>query len=108
MFAELQIKDAGSKAPVAIWGHPGTAPFANTGKGPVLAFTTMGGLVYAVTSSGFYRIDSKGVATYLGATSVSVNGCSIDNNGKVICWVDGISGYYWSAAAGVVQITHIN
>jgi len=108
MFCEQSIQDAKSKSPVAVWMHPGTAPFANLGSDPVMAFTTMGGLVYAVTTKNFYRIDHTGNATWLGGTSVSVNGCSIDNNGATICWVDGLTGWTWNASTGVHQISDIN
>ena len=86
---------------------PGTAPFANCGEGPVMAFTTMGGFVYALTSRALYRIDRGGVAVYLGATSVSPNGCSIDNNARIICWTDGISAWIYNPdpAIGVRRIT---
>src|SRR5215831_5593679 len=108
MFAEQSIQDAKSKSPVAIWAHPGTAPFANLGRGPVINFTTMGGSVYAVTADAFYRIDHRGTATYLGATKVSTNGCSIDNNGQTICWVDGTNGWTWNATTGVHAIADGN
>lgn len=105
MFAETEIPDAKSKANVGIFMAPGTAPFANCGRGPIMAFTTMGGLLYALTSDSLYRIDRGGVATYLGGTSVSPNGCSIDNNARTICWVDGNTGWTYSPANGVRQIT---
>ncbi len=105
MFAEQEIPDAKSKAPVGIWMHPGTAPFANAGRGPVVAFTTMGGFVYALTSDSLYKLHHSGVADFLGNTSVSPNGCSVDNNGTTICWVDGVTGWTYNTASGVHQIT---
>jgi hypothetical protein len=108
MFAETQIQDAKSKSPVALFMHPGTAPFANLGTQPVVAFTTMGGFVYALTTDALWKIDHRGTATYLGATSVSSNGCSVDNNGTTITWVDGDSGWIHTDAAGVRQITDPN
>lgn len=108
MFAELQVQDAKSKAPVAIWGHPGTAPFALCGGGPVLNYTVMGGQLYAVTADGFWQVNPDGGSVLLGTTSVNPNGCSIDNNGKTVCWVDGSSGWIWTASTGVQQISDTN
>lgn len=108
MFAEMEIPDARSKANIGIFMHPGTAPFANCGSGPIIAFTTMGGLVYALTGDSLFRIEHNGVATYLGHTSVSTNGCSVDNNGTTICWVDGVTGWTYNTTTGVHQITDIN
>jgi hypothetical protein len=108
MFAEQQVQDAKSKAPVAVYMHPGTAPFAQCGGGPIVNFTTMGGFVYAITTDSLYRIDDQGVATYLGRTSVSSNGCGVDNNGETICWCDGFSGWVYNASIGVQQITDVN
>lgn len=105
MFAEQQVQDAKSKAPVAVWMHPGTAPFASCGKGPVINFTTMNGFVFALTSDALYRLHANGNAEYLGRTSVSANGCSVDNNGTTICWCDGVSGWTWNTANGVRRIT---
>lgn len=104
MFAEQEVPDAKSKAPVGIWMHPGTAPFATSGKGPVINFTTMGSFVYAVTGDSLYKISHTGSASYLGHTSVSTNGCSIDNNGTTICWVDGLTGWTYNTTSGVQQI----
>jgi len=108
MFSEQSIPDAKSKAPVAIFMHPGTAPFASCGKGPVIQFTTMGGIVYALTADSLYSINHSGTATYLGRTSVSVNGCSVDGNGRILCWVDGTSGWVYGPSIGVRQISDPN
>jgi hypothetical protein len=88
--------------------HPGTAPFANCGRGPIIAFTTMGGFVFAVTNDSLFRIHHDSTAEYLGATSVSPNGCSIDNNGQTICWVDGVTGWTYNTTSGVHQIVDEN
>jgi hypothetical protein len=45
---------------------------------------------------------------YLGHTSVSTNGCSIDNNGNTICWVDGVTGWTYNTTTGIHQITDPN
>ena len=106
MFAEQEIQDAKSKAPVGIFMHPGTSPFASlTGDWTsVQAFDVMGGEVYALTMRNLYKIDDRGNATWLGPTQVSENGVSVANNGETIVWVDGYSGWSYSAAHGVNQI----
>jgi hypothetical protein len=108
MFAETEVQDAKNIAPVGIWMHPGTSPFANTGSGPIIAFTVMRGLVYALTGDSLFQINHNGTSIYLGHTSVSTNGCSIENNGTTICWVDGVTGWTYNTTTGVHQIVDKN
>jgi hypothetical protein len=106
VLAETGIQDAKDKAPVGIWTAPGTAPFTVCGdSSAVMAFTAMGGFVYALTNDGLYHLDHFGTAFFLGRTSVSPNGVSIANNGTTICWVDGVSGWAYNSTSGVHQIT---
>lgn len=107
MFAELELQDARTKAPVAVWGVPGSSPFASCGAGPVYAMTRMNDLVYVVSGTSFYVVDQHGTATNLGAQGAAGT-VSIDNNGTYICWVDGVTGWYWTSGGGVVQITDNN
>ena len=104
MFAEAQVQDAKSKAPVGIWMHPGTAPFATCGGGPCVNFTVMRGEVYALMTDSLWKISHDGVGQYLGHTSISSNGCSVDNNGTTITWCDGFSGWTYNTTNGVQQI----
>ena len=99
MFAELELQDARAKTPVAVWSVPGSSPFAVCGAGPVLAMTRMNDLVYVVSGAAFYRINANGSATNLGSQGAA-GPVSIDNNGTYICWVDGVTGWYWSSGTG--------
>lgn len=108
MFSEAQVQDAKSKSPVGLWMSPGTAPFATCGSGSCVNFTVMGGVVYALMTDSLWNIDSYGNSTFLGSTSISSNGCSVDNNGDTITWCDGFSGWTYNATNGVQQITDPN
>lgn len=106
-FAELEQQDARSKAPVGIWGCPGISTFADTGDGPIKAMDMMNGVVYIVGGSHFWQLNADGSLADLGAHK-AVSPVSIDNNGIQVCWVDGQTGWYWSTATGVQQITDTN
>lgn len=110
-FAETEVQDAKSKAPVAVWGSPGISDFCTLpggDRGPVMAFQIMNNQLFCVTPRAFYRISANGTAQILGSPSSSPNGVSIDNNGIQIVWVDGFVGWYWSEATGVQQIIDPN
>src|SRR3954470_5486936 len=104
MFAELEVQDAKSKAPVAVWGCPGTSPFADTGNTPVLALKVMNNVLYAVSGSGLYQISPDGTATFLGTTLVQPTFVSIDTNGIQLVWVDGQVGWVYQPG-GLYQPT---
>lgn len=111
MFSERQVEDARPKAPNPLWGAAGTGQFAVCGNGPVLGFTVMNDLVYAVTGEGLWQVNPDGSSHFLGAAGPSPNGVSIANNGITIVFVDGFAGWTYTptlppaAPATVKQIT---
>ncbi|GAA4502183.1 hypothetical protein [Gluconacetobacter tumulicola] len=104
-YAEYAPKDA--KTPVPVWGCPGMVAFAQCGAGPVWGMCLMGGALYVVSGQALYRVDADGSSLELGATWVT-GPVSMDTNGVDLVWVDGESGWSYSVAGGVRQITDEN
>ncbi len=96
-----------AKSPVPVYGCPGIAPFTTAGVGPIQGWVMMNDVLYVVSGQAFYSIASDGTATELGTTLVT-GLVSIDTNGTQIVWVDGATGWWWSEATGVQQITDPN
>jgi hypothetical protein len=100
-FAELQEQDAKSKAPVAVWGWPGTSPFATIADTACLAANIMNGILYVVGPANLWQINLDGAVVDLGP-----QGCagriSIDNNGAQMVWVDGTSAFAYQVG-GLAQ-----
>lgn len=104
-YTEISPKDA--KTPVPVYGCAGIAPFSTVGNGPVYGWCIMEDLLYVVSGNGFYSVAVDGTPTLLGSTYVE-GPVSIDNNGQQIVWVDGTTGWWWSAETGVQLITDPN
>ena len=93
LYAEKLPPD--SKSPVALYGTPGTALFAELPTYPVLGLHRMNDELYAVTPSQLYRVDQFGQYTALG--DVDLQGrASMDDNGQSLVVVDGNRGYVWN------------
>jgi hypothetical protein len=105
MFTERAPKEA--KTVVPVYGCPGIVGFATAGAGPIQGWCMMGNMLYVVSGQAFYSVAPSGIATNLGATYVT-GLVSMDTNGTDIVWVDGSTGWWWSAATGVQQITDPN
>jgi len=106
-FAESELQDAKSKAPIGVWGAPGIAPFCDLGQGPVKAFNIMNDVLYAVAGNALFSINEFGAFTNLGS-QFAADRISIDNNGVQLCWVDGSSGYYYEPSGSPTLITDPN
>ncbi|WP_246395642.1 hypothetical protein [Gluconacetobacter tumulisoli] len=104
-YAECAPTDA--KSPVAAWGCPGMVAFAQCGAGPVQGMCMMGGVLYVVSGQALYQVDADGSSVELGTCFVT-GPVSMDTNGVELVWVDGESGWFYSAAGGVRQIVDPN
>lgn len=108
MFAEMELQDARSKAPVGVWGAAGISPFAVTTDDSILGLDMMNGVVYAVGNRHLWQVNSDATVKDLG-THKANGQISVDNNGIQLVWVDGSTGWYWqSGGGGVTQITDPN
>lgn len=81
-----------SKAPVVLYGTPGTVQFVDVGGSSLLGLHRMDGLLYAVTENKIYLVESTGDVTELGDVILSGR-VSIANNGRSLVVVDGTRGY---------------
>lgn len=114
-FAELALQDAKAKAPVSVWGAPGTSPFATLADLSSIGAHVMNGVLYVVGQGFLWRVGSDGTVTNLGAQGAQGR-VSIDDNGAQMVWVDGVTGWVFqeggiaqavvaNAAAGATSLT---
>lgn len=92
LYAELNPDDTKSK--IVLYGTPGLRKLLTLPTSPIYGLHTMNGVLYAVTSTKLYSIDSYWVATELGSVTISGN-CSMSDNGTQVVFVDGAKGYVW-------------
>lgn len=102
-FAETGIQDAKSKAPVAVWGVPGTSPFTQLTEQNTLAAIMMNGIVYVVGAARLWQINADNTIVNLGAQGAAGQ-VSIDTNGVQIVWVDGATAWAYQPGGLAQQI----
>ncbi len=89
----LEMDNASPRAPVALYGTPGTVLRFTLATGPVRAAIKQGVYSYWVAGNTVYRVDSAYAATTLGTISTSTGQIGISTNGTETLIVDGISGW---------------
>ncbi|MCK4621289.1 MAG: hypothetical protein KAT62_03640 [Desulfuromonadales bacterium] len=102
LYAEALPPD--SKSNVVIYGTPGTALFVELPTFPILGMWKMAGVQYVVTPTNLYSITSSGTYTDIGTVSLS-GYVSMATNGSDLCMVDGVKGYHYSVANGIVEFS---
>lgn len=100
-FAETGIPDAKSKAPVAVWGWPGTSPFATVADQSTVCASVMNDVLYVVGQQFLWQINASGSVVNLGSHGAQ-GAISIDNNGIQLVWVDGTTGWVFQPG-GIAQ-----
>lgn len=101
LYAEAMPPD--SKTPVAIYGTPGTLLFSALTTGPVLGMQVMNDVLYVMTATRLYSVNSVGAATDLGAITLSGR-VSTATNGTQLVFVDGTNGYSYTVASGIAVL----
>lgn len=105
-FAELQKTGMDAKAPLPLLGSPGLVSFAAVGAGPIRALIEMQSVLYAVSGSQFYSINSSGTGTLLGGgIAPGSNVLGIAESGSQIGIMDGTKGFSYSVASGYAAIS---
>lgn len=105
-LTERQAPDAKSQAP--LFGAPGIAAFGTAGGSPNRGSWNFNGVAYFVQGSGLYSVDATGVANQVG-TGISGSGqVDMSDNGVQLCIVNGLGGYVYTVAGGLVPITSPN
>ncbi len=104
-FTERQPQSAKSQAP--LFGAPGLALFSTTPLGPSRGGWNFNGVYYEVGGDTLYRIDQYGNATDVsgGLPIGGSNPVGMSDNGIQLCIVNGVEGFIYTTAGGLVQIT---
>lgn len=100
-FAETELQDAKSKAPVAVWGWPGTSPFATVADKSTYVPNVMNDVLYVVGQQFLWQVNQDGSVVNLGSHGAQGQ-ISIDNNGIQLVWVDGVTGWVYQPG-GIAQ-----
>lgn len=99
----LEMDNASPRAPVALYGTPGTILRATLGTAPVRGCIRQNNYGWWVAGSSVYRVDSSYAATLLGVMSTSSGEIGIASNGVQILIVDGVSGWIVEVATSVLS-----
>lgn len=94
---------ADSKAPVILYGTPGTARFSLLPTYPILGLHVMDEALYAVTPSKLYAVARNGSYTELGDVDLSGN-VSMATNGMSLVMVDGAKGFAYHKEDGLEEL----
>lgn len=102
----LEMDSASPRAPLALYGTPGTVLKATLPQSPVRGVIAEGGYAWWVGGSTVYRMDSAYALTSLGTLGSLSGQVSMASNGTQILIVDGVGGWLINVAAGTLtQIT---
>jgi hypothetical protein len=100
----LEMDNASPRAPIALYGTPGTVLQFTLPMGPVRGCSTDSAYAYWVAGNTVYRADTGNSVTSLGTIGSSTGPVSMAFNGTQTLIVDGVGG--WLITAGVLtQIT---
>lgn len=101
-----QTQPTNPKGPILLRRAPGISDFADVGTGPIRAATVMADVLYVVSGTEVYSIDSVGSGTLLTGSIPGSERLSIANNGADAVAVRPLlnTGYSWDTGT-VTQIT---
>lgn len=100
----LEMDNASPRAPLALYGTPGTVLKFTLPTGPVRAGIAEGGFSWFVGGNTVYRVDSSYNMTTLGTISTSTGEVGICSNGAQILIVDGVGGWLITVAASTLAV----
>jgi hypothetical protein len=100
----LELDQSSKRAPVALYGTPGTVLRAELAGGEHRGALRMGDYTYVVVGSNVYRLSTDYTAVLLGMIGTVTGRVELAQNGTECLIVDGVSG--WLATTGALtQIT---
>jgi hypothetical protein len=103
----IEMDNASTRAPVALYGTLGLRKVATLPTGPVRNSIAEKGFVWVVSGNAVYRVDTSYAVTTVGTINTSSGQISMASNGSEIIIVDGINGYIISTTSSTVaQITN--
>lgn len=104
LFAESAPQD--SKAPIVVYGTPGTMPLTMLPTAPVLGMLLMDERCYAVTKTKLYEVRKNGQYKELGDVNFSGR-VSMATNGFQLVMVDGSNGYAFEHTKGMRDLSEV-
>lgn len=99
----LEMDNSSPRAPVALYGTPGTVLRVTLPTSPVRGCITVGIYSYWVAGNTVYKVDSAYSYTTLGLIGTSTGEVGLASNGSQILIVDGVSGYLVTVATAVLS-----
>ena len=103
----LEFDNASPRAPIALYGTPGTVLEFTLGATPVRGSITQGQFSFFVAGNRVYKVDTSYAATLLGTIGTSTGPVGLASNGAEVLVVDGTGG--WLATTGALtQITDVD
>ena len=98
----LEMDNASPRAPVALYGTPGTVLKMTFPTYPVRACISQGGYSWWLAGSVVYRVDSSFTPVAIGSIGTSTGEVGIASNGSQILIVDGSAGYIITVSTSVI------
>lgn len=95
----LEMDNSSPRAPVALYGTPGTVLEFTLGDAPVRGCIVQDTLSYWVAGDSVYKVDTSYTATLLGTISTATGPVSMASNGTEVLIVDGVGGWIATSAA---------
>jgi len=95
----LEMDNASPRAPVALYGTPGTVLRFGFGDAPVRGCIVQGVYSYWVAGSSVYRVDNGYTATLLGTIGTATGQVGMASNGTEVLIVDGVGGWIATSSA---------
>lgn len=102
----LEMDNASPRAPVALYGTPGTVRKLTLPTGPVRAAWKEGGFSWWVAGSTVYRVDNGFAYVAIGTIATIDGEIGIASNGQQVLVVDGVGG--WLVNVNTSTLTRIN
>ena len=98
----VEMDNASPRAPVALYGTPGTVLKMTFPTSPVRACISQGGYSWWLAGAVVYRIDSSFNQVVVGSVGTSTGEVGITSNGSQILIVDGAAGYIVTVATSAL------
>lgn len=102
MFAEAAPEDA--KSPVVLHSAHGLSLFSTAGSGKIRAMHNMAGVLYVVSGTEFYSVNSAGTATQITGTIAGTGRVATADNGTQLILVNGAEEYIYTVVGGLTTI----
>ena len=100
----LELDSASPRAPLALYGTPGTVLKFTLPNFPVRAAISEGGYSWWVAGNTVYKVDSSYTITSVGTISTSTGEVGMASNGVQILIVDGVNGWLITVATATMAV----